>query len=89
MGPDAHMLSYPVAGGETFNMFGAVKDPGDWPSQDQLTLPTTREDALRDYAKFGPSVRKQLELSGENLDRVRVPPLLKHLGSKRDRVSPC
>ncbi|KAK8048193.1 hypothetical protein PG994_009923 [Apiospora phragmitis] len=69
LGKGAHILSYPVDGGKTFNMFGAVVDKGDWPSQDKLTLPTTREEALRDYADFGPMVKKQFELVGENIDK--------------------
>ncbi|KAK8124374.1 Salicylate hydroxylase [Apiospora kogelbergensis] len=69
LGKGAHILSYPVDGGKTFNMFGAVVDKGDWPSQTELTLPTTREEALRDYADFGPMVKKQFELVGENIDK--------------------
>ncbi|KAK6843897.1 salicylate hydroxylase [Apiospora arundinis] len=69
LGKGAHILSYPVDGGKTFNMFGAVVDKGEWPSKDQLTLPTTREEALRDYADFGPMVKKQFELVGENIDK--------------------
>ncbi|KAK7908794.1 hypothetical protein PG985_016097 [Apiospora marii] len=69
IGKNAHILSYPVDGGKTFNMFGAVVDEGDWPSHEQLTLPTTREEALRHYADFGPMVKKQLELVDENIDK--------------------
>ncbi|KAK8081357.1 hypothetical protein PG996_000138 [Apiospora saccharicola] len=34
-----------------------------------LTLPTTREEALHHYADFGPMVKKQFELVGENIDK--------------------
>ncbi|KAK8090376.1 hypothetical protein PG997_005337 [Apiospora hydei] len=69
IGKGAHILSYPVDGGKTFNMFGAVVDKGDWPSHDQLTLPTTREEALHHYADFGPMVKKQFELVEDNIDK--------------------
>ena len=73
VGKGANVMSYPIDGGRTFNMFGAVVDPGDWPSLVKLTLPTTREEARRHYAGFGPMVRKQLELVGENIDKVGPP----------------
>ncbi|ORY59170.1 salicylate 1-monooxygenase sala [Pseudomassariella vexata] len=69
LGPDAHMLSYPINGGKTFNMFGAVTDPGDWPSMDTLTAPATKEQALKDYEKFGPAIKKQIQLCEDNLER--------------------
>ncbi|KAI0128319.1 salicylate 1-monooxygenase sala [Xylariales sp. AK1849] len=69
MGPYGHLLSFPVDGGATYNLFAAVYDPNEWPSEDRLTLPAKREDAMKDFDKFGPAVKKRFEMVEDNLDR--------------------
>ncbi|KAH9900636.1 salicylate 1-monooxygenase sala [Xylariomycetidae sp. FL2044] len=69
MGPGAHLLSIPIDHGETFNMVAIVADENEWPDPHHLTLPAKKEDALRDFSRFGSAVRSQLELVDDNLDK--------------------
>ncbi|KAI1844489.1 hypothetical protein JX265_010016 [Neoarthrinium moseri] len=69
IGPNAHILSYPVDGGDTYNMFAAVCDTNEWPDEDHLTLPAKKEDAIKDFANFAPAIKKKLTMVEDNLDR--------------------
>ncbi|GAB1316953.1 Salicylate hydroxylase [Madurella fahalii] len=77
MGYGRHVLTFPVGKpGPTqlLNLVAFVTDKsGSWPSRDAtcLTLPATREDALRDFREggFGETVRKLLQLTQDKMDK--------------------
>ncbi len=73
MGPDRHVLTFPVNHGLTLNLGAFVTNDQAWPSDVSLTLPTTRDDALADFSGFGPNVLKLIRLTTAKLDRVSTP----------------
>ncbi|OAA65627.1 salicylate 1-monooxygenase SalA [Niveomyces insectorum RCEF 264] len=78
MGPDHHALTFPVNHGQTLNLVAFATTAEDWPSQTQLTLPATRDDALRDFAGFGPNVRGLLQRTSPQLERWALFDLADH-----------
>lgn len=68
------MLTFPVNRGNTMNMVAfATNDREVWPNNDQLTLPTTKAEALDDFREFGQNVKNIIQLANDNLDRVSKP----------------
>ena len=74
MGPGRHALTFPVSHGRLLNLVAFVSDDKPWPDSQRLTLPATKEEILRDYREFGPSVTKLIGMIDEKPDRVRVTP---------------
>lgn len=74
MGRGGHVLTFPVNHGQTVNIVAFHTTSDDWKDSSRLTAPATREDTLQDFAGFGHSVTKLLQLSEDKLDTVRRPP---------------
>jgi salicylate hydroxylase len=70
MGPNGHMLTFPVNHGQTLNIVAFHTTSQDWPDIQKLTRTATRDDALRDYDGFGQSVKRILQLTEKELDVV-------------------
>ena len=68
VGQDGHIITFPVSHGEIMNVVAFHHDEQDWGS-DQLVLPTTREEARRDFAKWGHNVKAIIELLQDNLTK--------------------
>ncbi|ETN47246.1 uncharacterized protein HMPREF1541_01438 [Cyphellophora europaea CBS 101466] len=68
MGPGAHVLTFLVQHGEFMNVVAFKTNPDDWPDYTRLTRPAKREDALRDFGDFGPSIIALLKLAKPELD---------------------
>ncbi|KAH6656041.1 hypothetical protein BKA67DRAFT_516187 [Truncatella angustata] len=68
MGPDGHVLTFPVNGGKQLNIVAFRTTTDDWPDYEHLTRPAKREDALRDFEGFGHNVISLLKLTNEDLD---------------------
>ncbi|GAD92951.1 salicylate hydroxylase, putative [Paecilomyces variotii No. 5] len=68
MGPNAHLLTFPVDHGNTLNMVAFKTNSEPWPDSQRLTRRATREDALKDYEGFGSNVIKLLNLTKPDLD---------------------
>ncbi|CVL08607.1 related to salicylate 1-monooxygenase [Fusarium proliferatum] len=71
LGKDKHLLSYPVAHGAILNVVAYCSSSDDWPSESQLVLPATKEDLLRDFEGFRPSVLRILD-NTDKLDRWAI-----------------
>ncbi|KAL7755319.1 hypothetical protein ACKLNR_015076 [Fusarium oxysporum f. sp. zingiberi] len=71
MGKDKHLLSYPVVHGTILNVVAYCSSSDEWPSESQLVLAATKEDLLRDFEGFRPSVLKVLDHT-ERLDRWAI-----------------
>lgn len=70
MGPGAHVLTFLVQHGAFMNVVAFKTNSDDWPDYNRLTRPAKREDALSDFAEFGPSITDLLKLSKADLDCV-------------------
>ncbi|KAJ5855256.1 hypothetical protein N7455_009204 [Penicillium solitum] len=68
MGPGGHMLTFPVNQGKTLNIVAFHTSSDGWANYPRLTRQGTREEALRDFAGFGPNVIKLLKLTDEELN---------------------
>ncbi|KAJ5628072.1 hypothetical protein N7490_010300 [Penicillium lividum] len=67
MGPGGHMLTFPVNQGKTLNIVAFHTTTDEWADYPRLTRQGTQEEALRDFAGFGPNVTNLLRLTDENL----------------------
>lgn len=70
MGPNGHMLTFPVNHGQTLNIVAFRTTTEDWPDFQKLTRMATRDDVLRDHEGYGQNVRKLLKLTNPDLDVV-------------------
>jgi salicylate hydroxylase len=70
MGPDGHVLTFPVNHGKTLNIVAFRTSPEDWADPSRLTKPAKRDDALRDFAGYGSNVTQLLQLTKPDLDVV-------------------
>jgi salicylate hydroxylase len=73
MGPGAHVLTFLVQHGAMMNVVAFKTNAEDWPDYNRLTRPAKREDALRDFSDFGPSITNLLQLAKPELDCVSIP----------------
>ncbi|KAI1335552.1 salicylate 1-monooxygenase sala [Xylariaceae sp. FL0016] len=78
LGDKAHLLTFPIRGGEVFNLVAIVTGENDWPSHDHLTLPAHKIDALKDYRHFGSAVFSELELVDDDVDKWALFDLAEH-----------
>ncbi|CEJ84465.1 hypothetical protein VHEMI03482 [[Torrubiella] hemipterigena] len=70
LGRGAHLLTFPVRHGQMMNVVGFCGTDQPWKDMRKLTAPATREDALRDFAGFGPVVTSLLQLAEPTLEIV-------------------
>jgi hypothetical protein len=70
MGQDAHVLTFPVNGGDTLNIVAFKTSALEWPDSQRLTRPATRKELLHDFRDFGEPLRRLLSLTGDELDVV-------------------
>ncbi|KAL3471907.1 hypothetical protein BJX99DRAFT_15248 [Aspergillus californicus] len=68
MGPNNHMLTFPVNAGKTLNIVAFHTTPEEWKEYPRLTRDGTREEALRDFEGYGPNVTKLLKLCEPKLN---------------------
>lgn len=66
MGPDGHVLTFPVAHGEKLNIVAFRTTPKQW-EEPRMTKLASREDALRDFEGYGPKVTRLLKLTQKDL----------------------
>lgn len=71
MGKDGHVLTFPVAHGELMNVVAFRHDTEEWTNQ-RLTIPSKREEAIRDFMGWGGAVKAIMNLLLDNLDRWAI-----------------
>ena len=81
LGPDHHVLTFPINGGKIMNVVAFTTSKDDWPNSDKLTLPTTKEQALKDYAGWGKHVTSILEMLKDDLDSWAIFDMMDHPAS--------
>ncbi|EED18000.1 monooxygenase, putative [Talaromyces stipitatus ATCC 10500] len=69
VGPNAHLIHYPVANETMVNIAAFVSDPEEWPDKLSLVGPATREEAMGYFANWNPGLRAVLGFMPENIDR--------------------
>ncbi|KAG9689539.1 FAD/NAD(P)-binding domain-containing protein, partial [Aureobasidium melanogenum] len=71
LGQDGHILTFPVAHGKILNVVAFKYDPGEW-TDSRLVVPTTKEDAKRDYRGWGSKVQAIVDLLEDKLDKWAI-----------------
>lgn len=72
LGPNAHMISFPVNNGTMYNIFLAIHNPQDWPDPFTMTAPSTREEVSQAMKDWGPHVAEIISLLPETLIKYGV-----------------
>ncbi|CAK9783594.1 FAD/NAD(P)-binding domain-containing protein [Cutaneotrichosporon oleaginosum] len=67
LGPNGHLLTFPVAHGKTLNVVAFHQDDGEWPDAERLTRQGTRAQALKDFEGWSPAVQALLSMCDETL----------------------
>lgn len=68
IGPNNHVLTFPVNHGQILNIVAFHTTENDWPDYQRLTRSAKREDALKDFEGCGPNVTALLKLTKPDLD---------------------
>ncbi|RAO71004.1 uncharacterized protein BHQ10_007016 [Talaromyces amestolkiae] len=68
MGPDRHILTFPVNKGETLNLVAFRTTTDEWEDRVHLTKPARQEDLLKDFEDWAPYIQKLLKLTKPELD---------------------
>ncbi|THC94145.1 hypothetical protein EYZ11_006394 [Aspergillus tanneri] len=69
VGPNAHLIHYPVANETMVNVAAFVSDPHEWSDKTSLVGPATRKEAMRCFADWNPCLRGLIGFLPENIDR--------------------
>lgn len=69
VGPNAHLIHYPVANETMVNVAAFVSDPNDWPDKTSLVGPATREEAMQYFSNWNPGLRAVISFMPANIDR--------------------
>ncbi|KAI1098449.1 putative salicylate hydroxylase [Jackrogersella minutella] len=69
MGPDAHIVSFPVNKRTLLNVFIFLHDSEPWPDPERMTAPGTREEVARTLQGWSPAIRELVELFPEHLTK--------------------
>lgn len=72
IGPNAHLIHYPVANQTMINATAFVTDLDEWPDDTQTVVPATRTAAVIAFESWNPVVRKLASLLPEKLDKWAV-----------------
>ena len=70
MGPDGHVLTFPVNHGSILNIVAFKTTSEDWPDPEKLTRPAEQKDLLRDFDGYNDTLIQLLKLTKPNLDVV-------------------
>ncbi|TVY90612.1 FAD-dependent monooxygenase [Lachnellula willkommii] len=68
LGPDHHILTFPIDRGETLNIVAFTTTSQDWPDIHKSTRAATKQDALNDFSGWGQTVTHLLSLLSEDVD---------------------
>ncbi|KAJ4343983.1 hypothetical protein N0V95_006468 [Ascochyta clinopodiicola] len=72
-GPNAHVLTFPVANNTLLNVVAFVTDPQDWTAPDgKFVVPAAKSEATKAFSRFSPVVQGLMNLLPEDLDRWGV-----------------
>ncbi|CBF82819.1 hypothetical protein AN3382.2 [Aspergillus nidulans FGSC A4] len=64
-GPNAHLLTFPVANQKLMNVVGFVSDTNEWPLERSMTQPARKDEIVDAFRCWGPTVREIIDLLGE------------------------
>ncbi|KAK2067806.1 hypothetical protein P8C59_001513 [Phyllachora maydis] len=90
LGPGAHIVSYPVQSHNLYNLYLFVHDDGDWPHDAPgSAVPSSRDEALRALAGWGPHVRELAALLPPRVSKHAIFDMLAHPAPTYARGRAC
>ncbi|KAM3083580.1 hypothetical protein ACMFMG_004226 [Clarireedia jacksonii] len=78
LGPDAHILTFPINKGNTMNVVAFTTTREGWPNLHKSTRAATKQDALNDFKGWGKNVTHILSLLEEDVDIWAIFDMLDH-----------
>lgn len=72
VGPNAHLIHYPVANQLMINATAFVSDPEEWPDDKQTVVQASRKDLEYVFAEWNPCLQDLIKLFPENLEKWAV-----------------
>ena len=69
IGPEKHLLHFPVADQTLMNVVAFLADPSDWPRSEKMAVPAGKAEVVKAFANWGPTVRTITNLLPEELDK--------------------
>ncbi|ESZ96191.1 putative salicylate hydroxylase [Sclerotinia borealis F-4128] len=81
LGPDGHILTFPVDKGKTMNVVAFATTTKEWPDIHKSTCASTKQDALNDFTGWGENVTHILSLLDEDVDIWAIFDMLDHPAS--------
>jgi len=72
MGPGAHVLHFAVASQTLMNFVAFAPDPNEWLSDKIMTAPATKEEVVKIFSDWGPTVRAIVNLLPEEFDKWAI-----------------
>ncbi|KAI1134064.1 putative salicylate hydroxylase [Hypoxylon sp. FL0543] len=78
MGPDAHIVSFPVNKWTLLNLFVFMHDPEPWREPEKMTAPGTRDEVARALRNWSPAVRELVDLLPEHLTKWGIFDMAEH-----------
>ena len=89
MGPEAHVLHFPVAMHTMMNVVVFCEDPGDWPLQGKMAAPAAKAEVDAVFAHWGPAVRGIIRLLPDELNKWAIFDMYDHPASSYARGRAC
>ncbi|KAI0842740.1 putative salicylate hydroxylase [Hypoxylon sp. FL0890] len=78
MGPNAHIVSFPVNKWTLLNVFIFLHDPEPWPESEKMTAPGTRDEVAHALRDWSPAVRELVDLFPEHLTKWGIFDMAEH-----------
>ncbi|RDW79370.1 salicylate hydroxylase-4 [Coleophoma cylindrospora] len=89
LGPDGHILTFPIDKGETLNVVAFTTTREGWPDLHKSTRAATKQNALDDFAGWGKNVTHILSLLNEEVDIWAIFDMLDHPASTYAKGKIC
>ncbi|KAL1881214.1 hypothetical protein Daus18300_001065 [Diaporthe australafricana] len=78
MGPDSHMLTYPLANWTLLNIVVFLTDPSAWDSSSAMTAPGSKAEVVKTFSTWSPAVKAVVDLLPEDLVKWAIFDMAEH-----------
>ncbi|KAL7625007.1 hypothetical protein AAE478_004221 [Parahypoxylon ruwenzoriense] len=89
LGPDAHILSYPVAKWTLVNLFICAHDPNQWPDSNKMSTSARRDEVAPIFRDWSPAIRELVDKIPEELPKWGIFDMADYPAKSYARGSVC
>ncbi|KAJ5730544.1 uncharacterized protein N7483_005052 [Penicillium malachiteum] len=72
MGPDAHIVSFPVNNAQAYNVFVFLHDPEEWSHGHTMTVASSRNEVVEALQGWGPHIKELVDQFPETLSKYAI-----------------